>query len=452
MKRLFKPYRLDLFFVLLVIVFSAFPRFISLSNIPPNITGDEVTSLLDILKVMFGSHLGLFSFVGDGTEALVTVYWPVLFTILLGVKNSIFALRISVSILSILSLIVFYIILRMKTSSWISLVTTCLLAGNYVFLNFSRTGWVNMGVIFTGMVMLLSLELGQQKRNVWWYLIAGMLAGVTSYGYHYGKILVGFISLFFLLRFAYPKYWKQQYILPVVYFFIGLLALVIPLLHSIFSTHGYYVLLRPTSVSAFSPSLLHDSKTLWGTIQNQAWYTFYGLVLLDGRVMSVGLENLRYTPLYTPPVDLGVKLFFVFGLVFCAFFAFKNIAWWWIVAVSTLATEFFSLSIPNFARGLFYILFIYLIVGIFVYKLYYLLRKTSFRKYLPYLATFLLILSAFIYYFDVSFYFDWMQRPKTAMVREPAITNKEFSDWQTYEIERIKAGKVPLTIYQWEMK
>jgi hypothetical protein len=448
--RFFKRYQLDLFFLLLVILFSSFPRFILLYYTPPNITGDEVTNLLDILRVIFGQHLKLFGFVGDGTEAMITVYWPVLLTLLFGIKHSLLALRTSVSILSILALMGFYIILRIKTSAWVSFVVTCLLAGNYVFLNFSRTGWVNMGVIFSGMFMLLCLEIGAFRKIVWWYFFAGFFAGLTTYGYHYGKILVVFVVLTFLFRTIYPNYWKQKYILPMVYFLIGWLLLIIPFLQSIFHTHGYYILLRPKTVLAFSPSLIHDSQAFWWTIQNQTWYTFRGFLLLDGKVMSVGLENLRYTPLYTPPVDPVIKLFFLFGLLFCLLFAFKKIGWWWIVTLSTLVTEFFSLSIPNFARGLFYIPFIYLIIGVFVYKVFLLLRKTSLKTSLPYIAGFLILLSSFLYYFDVSFYFEWMHRPKTALAREPAITNDLFSQWQDYEIKRIRANKVPLTIYQWE--
>jgi hypothetical protein len=150
-------------------------------------------------------------------------------------------------------------------------------------------------------------------------------------------------------------------------------------------------------------------------------------------------------------VDAVIKVFFWLGLAFCLVFAWRRVSWWWIVAVATLATEFVTFGVPNFARGLFYIPFIYLIAGIFFYRVLSFLQTTRFKPFLSSFMGVLLLLSVFLYYFNVSYFLSWMSEKRMLLAREPAIRNEEFLQWQQFQIDRMKVDELPVTNDEWKI-
>lgn len=448
-----KQFKLDLLILVLLVLLSGVPRFVDLKTVPSNISGDEVTNLVDMYRVVYGKGVGLFGFAGDGTEAGITVYWPVVFLFFYGMKFAFVALRASVAVLSILSLIAFYLLLRMKTNPLVAFVMTSLLGANYVFLNFSRTGWVNMGVICSGLFLLLFLEKARVSYSYWWYILAGICAGLTFYGYHYGKIFVVFVIVCLAFSLLSNVYWEMQPRIHVLIFYLAFLCMIVPFVVPVFKTKGYFLLLRPQTVSAFNLSGVHNNSQLWKIFKHQAEYTFRGMVLLDGKVMSEGLENLRYVPLYSPPVDIVVKWLFIVGLVVTVVVSFRELFWWWIVGISSFLTVFMTTEPPNFARGLFYLVFIYMIVGVFVWRFFGFFKRLGWgRNYIGVLLGFFLFVASFLYYFNVTYYFNWMQEWRVPKAREPAISVEDFPMWQQFQINRIKTDELPLTTYEWEGK
>ncbi|EKE14332.1 MAG: hypothetical protein ACD_12C00563G0001, partial [uncultured bacterium] len=177
---------------------------------------------------------------------------------------------------------------------------------------------------------------------------------------------------------------------------------------------------------------------------NQLTYTLKGFILLDPAVMSRGVENTRYLPLLTPPVDLIVELLFFAGLIIF-FIRFKKFKIFYIIFISVLLTEFFTEYPPNFSRGLIYVPLTYLIASLSANKIFLYLDSKSKKLAL----TFFLLLTIFLSSYNIFKYFSWMNQDSLTNARQPAITYYEFPYWQKYQIKRVTSGLNPITNYEW---
>ncbi|MDP3888673.1 MAG: glycosyltransferase family 39 protein [bacterium] len=439
MKKFFKNYKRDLIFLVIIILVSVFFRVIGLDKIPTNISGDEVTNLSDVYKIIFGKGISFYSFMGDGSVAGINFYWSSLFINFFGLEKTIFALRFSIATLSILSLIPFYLLLREEVTPRVSFIFTILLSANFVFLNFSRTAWINMGIVFTGLFLILFLEKALKENHLKWFLLSGFFAGLTLYGYHYGRIMV--LSLFLYLFLLFLKKEKRK----IIYFkgvfltiFVAFLVF-LPFLINIFKDHGEAILRRPIAAYAFPQNI--------NIFQHQVEYTLKGFILLDGSVVSEGIENMRYLPFHNPPVNIFIKILFLAGLVYFVLFE-RKFTIWLVVLVSILLTQIASSLPPNFSRGIFYLPFVYFISAIFFYKIW-TYSRCCFPKNPKIIYLFALFFTGLLFFYDTNRYFQWMGTEEIYTARQPAIDYKEFPVWQDFQIKRVKLGRLPVTNYEW---
>src|SRR3990170_5333493 len=186
----FQSHKKDLIFVAIILIVSAVFRIIFYQTVPPNISGDEVTNLSDVYKILYSPGNHLLSFFGDGSIAGINFY-PVVFLIkFLGISYSIYYLRFFISFCSVLALICFYLILKKYVNTLIAFAFSLLLANNYVFLNFSRTAWVNQITIFTILATILFLLNFYKTKSIKWLVLSAIFSGITLYGYHYGRIFI----------------------------------------------------------------------------------------------------------------------------------------------------------------------------------------------------------------------------------------------------------------------
>jgi len=451
MKVFFKENKKDIGLIIIILLISFLIGVLWLDTIPTNITGDEVTTLNDIYKIIFDRGNYLFSFMGDGSITGINFYWSAFLIKIFGLKRTIFSLRLSSTIISVLSLIPFYLILKEKTSRAFSFAFTLLLSGNYVFLNFSRTAWVNLAeTMFSSLFLILFLEKANKYGRSIYYILAGIFAGITLYSYTYGRILVISIFLYLILRFFKKAYWNFDYFKKISLFSISTLIIFLPFFISVILNQAEAVLRRPKATYVFNPDKvagLNVKKILW----HQVEYTFRGFIILDKTIMNEGIENMRYVPPNSPPVNNLIKFSFIVGLIYVFIFERKKLTLWWVVFVSILITQILSDLPPNFARGLFYIPFIYFICGIFSYKISDFLKKSfSQQKSILFIfISFLIITASFSFFSDINYYFKWMKTDNIYSARQPALDYNEFPQWQSYQIKRVKAGLPPVTNYEW---
>ncbi|MEK7160277.1 MAG: glycosyltransferase family 39 protein [Patescibacteria group bacterium] len=445
-----EKHKVDIFFISIIIVFSIFIRLFLIDEIPTNITGDESWDLSNVYRIVFAKDITPLTFLGDGSVPAI-IYFPVALLIkMFGTSDSILFLRLNIIVYSILSVIAFYFILKEKTSRIISFLFTLLLSSNYVFLNFSRTAWINMISVFSGLFLILFIEKATKEKNSLWYLIAGIFAGISFYGYHYGRILTitVFIYLFIILL---KNGLKAKDIKGLIIFWLTTLIICLPFLVNIFNDKAFSLLRRPQATFAFSQEKVLGASTTEQTVFfHQLNYTLRGLILFDDSVMSNGVENQRYTPLYTPPVNLVIKILFWGGLIYLIFKRKYGI--WWFVFVSILITQFLSDLPPNFSRGLFYIPFIYFVSGFFLSEmLKYSINSLGVQNYKNFIYMYLIIAGFLISLSDINVYFEWMKQPYEYNARQPAIDYREFYVWQDYQINLIKNGQLPIVNQEWYM-
>lgn len=75
MKEFLSSNKVDIGVIILIVFVSLLTRIVRLETIPPNISGDEVTNLSDVYKILFGRGYNFFSFMGDGSVAGINFYW-----------------------------------------------------------------------------------------------------------------------------------------------------------------------------------------------------------------------------------------------------------------------------------------------------------------------------------------------------------------------------------------
>ncbi|MBI4096900.1 MAG: glycosyltransferase family 39 protein [Candidatus Levybacteria bacterium] len=447
MKKGFLENKYDLLLLSCILFFSLLVRVIWIGKIPGNITGDEITNLTDVLTILFGKGQHLFTPIGDKSVTGILGYYPALLMKIFGTDNAIIVMRIATAILSVIALIPFYWLLKHKTTSLVSVVVTLLLATNYVFLNFSRTAWMNMWTIFSGLFMFLFLEKAMKDNRPHSYILAGIFAGITLYGYHYGKMLVGSIIIFLMFRMLLKKQQTIQYSKGVLLFIITSLLILTPFLATN-RNNPQPLLLRSKSVLVFQSDILSNTDRFYKTLKHQLEYTVKGFLLFDGSVMSEGIENQRYVPYHTPPINSAILLLFWGGVLWCIFFERSRMTFWWIVAVSTIATSILTVDPPNFSRGVFYIPFIYVTVGVFLWSIYNHYKK-FFTKHLVFITMIFVLCSISLSVSDLLLYFKWMQTQSLLAARQPAIELSEYPYWQAYQIEQVAKNLPPITNYQW---
>lgn len=448
MEKFYKNNRKDIFAIIIILLFSTIIRVVLLSSIPTNISGDEVTNLSNVYTILFSHKNYLLSFMGDGSVMGIVFYWPALLIKLFGLDNTIFALRLSFSIFSIMSLIPFYLILRNKTSIFISFIFTVLLSANYVFLNFSRTAWINMMAVFSGLFLIFFIEKALNKKDRVSYTLSGIFAGISFYSYHYGRILVVAIFIYLIINICLKRF-EKDIIKGFIIFILTATLASFPFFLSIVSDGQEPILRRPSATFAFSSDKLSSpSNTFSDVLLHQISYTIRGFLFLDGSIMNEGTENSRYLPFKTPPVNLIIKVLFFLGIIY--FVLRKRSLIWFFVIFSILITQAMSDLPPNFSRGLLYIPIIYFIVGLFLYNaLDKIANYFKIKKNIIYIYSLLLVLALFIFIYDANIYFSWMKSPSEYSSRQPAIDYKEFKVWQNYQIKRVRTGQLPVTNYEW---
>ncbi|EKE14385.1 MAG: hypothetical protein ACD_12C00536G0001, partial [uncultured bacterium] len=153
-----------------------------------------------------------------------------------------------------LALICFYLILKKYVNTFIAFAFSLLLANNYVFLNFSRTAWVNQITIFTILATILFLLNFYKTKSIKWLVLSAIFSGITLYGYHYGRIFITFLIIFIIFYSLLRK--GVRHLRKAALFFLISLVIFSPYLYKIILNSGESILRRPVATFAFSQTKL----------------------------------------------------------------------------------------------------------------------------------------------------------------------------------------------------
>ncbi len=203
-------------------------RVADLAQIPPGLYHDEAYSGLDALTVLEGAGFPIF-FEGNGGREPFFIYLHSVSLLLFGANP--FALRIAAAFVGILTLPIFFVLVRSmntgsKHSIWIALIATAGLATSYWHLNFSRVGWRTISLPLGACLTFYFFWRSRRTGDLHDYLLSGLFLGASLYTYLAARFLPLVIASFWLtelksltlFRSAHSSQWQAwaQSVIPII--------------------------------------------------------------------------------------------------------------------------------------------------------------------------------------------------------------------------------------------
>lgn len=434
-----------------IIAFALFIRLFSLTDIPPNLVGDEADNLLIVYRIMADIGPGFFELDWKPQPAF-SVYMMGWFMGLFG--ETIVGMRMSSVVLSTASILVFYAVARQHSVGRpAALGATFLLATGVWYLNFSRSGWENVHVGLYALSAMLSLNAAVKSKRLWLSLLlfsaTGLFAALGLYGYTSGRVII--VALLVYLPIAFFLHREDRKRLLIGYGVMCITALVLfwPQLDNIADdwerfnqrVEAVYVLNEHNRQQ-------FEGKDDFEIIAQQTWENIKGFILLDTGISPVGL-NLRYIPPGHGLLDRLTAVLFWVGLVVSVTRWRQSVLWWIFFIVMIFPVQVPGSGTPDAARAVGAAPVYYLFVALTLDWLFG-LRFTKNRWAVRTVAVAALALIAYV---NVSGYFDWMERPEAASARQPAVDAADFESWQTLQKAAAEAGQGGFNVGEWlEMK
>ncbi len=193
--------RLELAFVALITVVAAFLRLYRITEIPAGLTGDEALTGLDALRITAEGWIG--PYVGS---ALGQTTGPLYFTALIFKLSepTLFTLRLSMSLLGIMTVPAAYFLFRLGLGRWMAIFAVVALTFSYWHMHYSRMAFMVVSMPLLTTLGAASLLIALRSARVWPWAVAGAFLGAGVYSYNgYLAFLpaVGvFLSIFLLLN------------------------------------------------------------------------------------------------------------------------------------------------------------------------------------------------------------------------------------------------------------
>jgi 4-amino-4-deoxy-L-arabinose transferase-like glycosyltransferase len=445
-----KQNRLEKLFLIVVLIYAFLIRVWKLAVLPSVVNGDESGSIIHPLQILLGKVPSLFNLTHDGSVSYLVYYPKALSISLLGLGNSLFAVRLVTVLMSVAALIPFYLLIRSRTNSTLSLVITVAFASNYWYLNFSRLSWINVDSVFWSLLSLWIMEKIIKRGRLRDFLMGGVLSALVFYNYMGGRIYffaAGITLLFWLLSGRQRAVFLKR-IKKISLYFIVCTLVFLPQLLVIAKNPNQY-LIRAKTLSVFSQQGLyygHQPQEYTKILLHQFNYSLKGFLFFDPPVSSEGIENQRLVPPGKAAVNGLIKLFFWGGLLISLFKKKGHFLWWLIYGLNILLLQIPSVFVPAWGRAIGVIPIIYLFAGLAAEELYSFL-KTKLGGWLLVLLVLVFLISS---YFDFSTYWQWVDSQSFNLAQRPTIEVSQFQDWQRHQIKWIKAGRFPFTFYQWQ--
>jgi 4-amino-4-deoxy-L-arabinose transferase-like glycosyltransferase len=423
--------------LLLLIAFGL--RVAWLGTIPGNITADEADNLTTIFKIQVTGDPGLFDLDWKPQPAM-SMYVFSAFMWVFG--DNIFGMRMASAVLSTLALLPFYALARRVVQPVAAMGGAALLATGLWYLNFSRSGWENVHVALFSLTAAWALTAGLERRQLRWFVLAGIAAALGLYGYFAGRLI-----LVALLAYAPMAVWwakGQRRFALAGYAVLILTAIVLFLPQTAAIREDRDVFNRRTDavyiLNQDRPYLGEASD--FGIVKAQVARNLKGFFLFDGE----GFINGRYGPKGETLYDPLTGVLLLSGLVLGAYHWRKTGLWWAMLFVPLAATQIPSIMTPNGARALIAAPFMYLFIALTLDAMLNFARGRGQRIALTGVIAGVLFLSVF----NVWSYFSWVRSPETIQAREPAIELADYDLWRDTLRAGIAEQRPSFQLREWE--
>ncbi|PIZ64597.1 hypothetical protein CO051_05595 [Candidatus Roizmanbacteria bacterium CG_4_9_14_0_2_um_filter_39_13] len=417
-------------YALIIFFFALLVRIVFLDSIPGNINPDAIDTLRTYIWDSSHATLSPVGFNWNGASAINTIIIGTSWKLF---GESIFGLRLPSALFSSLSIaVVFYLGYMITKNLWLTFAFALATATNSWFLNFSRSGWENVWNSLSVMLIALGLNFFISKRL---YKAGSLLVGVGSllglYFYHPGKML---FPVAMLILFVYSIAFKANKLSAILYLFITVFAVSI-----LFIPQFISIVQNPeTATNRISTVSINNHYDV--SPSEQIKRNLIGFSLFRPQDFNFGSWS-RYISDQEYPIYPIITLLYWLGII-VSLIKFPYLSVFYLLSI--LPVELLSQHTPDAARAVHIVpmIFLFALIGCSVLIDWldkFLQSKSTIWKLLPTAtATCFVIVVAF---FQLSWYFSWIQKSQTLESRQPAIWLDEYDIWETdisYFIEKDK--------------
>jgi 4-amino-4-deoxy-L-arabinose transferase-like glycosyltransferase len=423
-------------------------RVVGLGAFPDTLNPDEADNIEGAVRILRGAppENGFFGLDWYGEPAM-TAYVFAAAIKLFGFSQ--FGARLPTALISVLSLGVFYVLLRRQVAVLPALLATLLFGSQLWYLQMSRMAWNNEHVtLFTlcaAYALLSALRAPGTRRGRLWFLACGVCCALTLYAYPAGRMLLP--SLYLVLPFAILRNPRRWLDILVGYVAMGLLTVVLFLPEAVYiASHWAGFIIRFSVVSIFNKPEFQAAPVR--VLAQQLAANFLGFWV--GAFNNMPSHFPAGEPLLDPLTGVLVAAGAAASVVVSRFrIQFETWLWWSILLLGWFVSEVLTDRTPDGSRGTSWmpVLFIFAGMSLDVVWGWATRLKTSTRGLAFAAATLFVVLAAFS---DVAHYVDWMSLPTTREMRQPYIAAAEFDDWSAAVLQRADAHMPGFTVDEWQ--
>lgn len=448
--------RADLILLAAVTLFGLAVRLYQLGSFPDTVLADEADNAQAAVRILHGQPPpnGFFGF--DWTQQpAYSVYLLSGFIGLFGF--SIMAIRLPSALLSALSLVPFYLLLRRQFSAATALLSTFLLATNVWYLNFSRSGWncghVCLYLVMAMLFLMLALDRiadGRDRRSLLYFAFTGLFCALGLYSYPSGRaISLGIVAFLPFAAWFYRRQWKA---LLRGYLLAGGVAALLYAPQAVYISRNWEWFNGRTRTVALihSPDYKADPlATLWKQFQRNVRGPW------DGSVNNTA----QYTPAHEPQLDPATGWLSLAGLVLSGVVSAlrrrpETWLWWSVLVAAWFPTQILTVATPNGARGVVYVpaLLYFAAVALDTGLL---LASRAWKRpggspvvgRLPVaVVSALVLLTGFA---NVGHYWSWQSSARTRQDRWEYVAASEFPAWATWVVTAAASKQNVTNLGQW---
>ena len=242
---LIKTVKADLFIIFFLLIAASIPRLILLDKIPPGIHGDEGWVGIIAREILSKEPVPAYIEAATGIPSGF-IYPSALIFKLFG--ENIFLLRISFSIIGILTVIAIYIFFRLFFNHKVSLLTALAFNFSLIHIHYSRIAY---NIIYLPLFQLMSLIfiiMGRKKNNLVFIIFSAIFAGLGLHSYH-PFILFPLTIIFLLLIDIYKQKFSTVKIKELLLFIAVFIIIGLPILKvMIFQPNLYFSHVKSYSI------------------------------------------------------------------------------------------------------------------------------------------------------------------------------------------------------------
>jgi len=373
----------DAVLLIFLIILAIIPRVISLDVIPFGLHGDEAITGLEAQKLLSEVRFEAYSGTALGQPIGPLYLTASIFKIF---DPSIFTIRVSMAFYGILTVVLFYILMRYFFSKTVSFFTSLAFSFSLYHIHFSRIGFMLISAPVFEISSLICLLYSIKTRKWMYMLIAGITAGMGMYSYN--TFILFPLSIMVFLLFA-PQDKIKKRMQNLILFCSGWIFLSIPLLWTMLTKPEFYFQ-HHRAISLFSsPEFLEQKTALLKAIFllkqiPSNYYHFFSGRLIDYVDGFGAFYSFDYFTLLLLFIGIGIAIYYrhVFGL-----FALFSIL------LTTISLVFTINGI--YRRQILSLIYIYWFLG-FTYSKIEQLKNQNLRHILELIMIFTIIIFAYI--------------------------------------------------------